>query len=170
MDTGAALAGAVVSAQGTDLAAETGTDGIFLLEGVRAGTVALTASLSGYRSGSVTAQVPVDGSARADIYLQPESEPPRLCVDPLFLDFAEMIEPLPVTVSNCGGGYMYWSARPDQGWIRVQPGSGRVGAGADMTLYMGVNRTGLPPGDYKGAVRIKSDGGDALIEVKMVRR
>jgi len=64
-----------------------------------------------------------------------------------------------VTVSNDGAGQLSWSASADQSWIVLGSLSGVVDAGTASTLSVGVDSTGLPPGDYNGTVTVSSAGG-----------
>jgi len=64
-----------------------------------------------------------------------------------------------VTISNDGAGSLNWTASADQNWITLGITSGTLAAGTTATLSIGIDVTGLAPGQYQGAVKVTSAGG-----------
>ena len=100
---------------------------------------------------------------------------PILALDTTLVDFGNGLDSLPVTLTNIGGATLNISSispETDSGrdWLSVNtsPSSiGPVGA-SSVTIALLVNRSGLVDGEYTGRVRISSDGGDAVIEARML--
>lgn len=59
------------------------------------------------------------------------------------------------SISNAGGGTLYWSVSDNQPWITLNPTSGTNSG----TVTINVNTAGLSPGSYNGSITITSNGG-----------
>lgn len=116
------------------------------------GTITLTSN-GGERTIAVTMTVPAV---------------PALCVSPEGLNFGSAANSLSLFITNCGtGGTLYWSLVGDKPWI------GMSGSRSDTTtteidsLLIVVDRTGLPPGAYTGAVTVTAGNQVVTVPVTM---
>src|SRR5258708_1794738 len=72
----------------------------------------------------------------------------------------------PFNLENKGGGSISWSASSNRSWLLVSPSQGIFSQ--NQTVSIVVQRIGLKPGDYKGAITISTNVGiPQLIEVDM---
>jgi phage-related protein len=92
--------------------------------------------------------------------------PPDLQATPSVLDFGTGESSLFVTLRNNGSGDLIWRAGANQPWLDLTPTSGVLGE-ADQTIEVSADRTGLPPGDYAGAVLVLTDTDTVSVAVAM---
>ncbi|MGA1824414.1 MAG: SBBP repeat-containing protein [bacterium] len=117
---------------------------------------------------------------------------PQLFVSTPSLDFGDSINDLTFAISNKGQGSLGWSISPDQKWLRIDPNINEYkewfeidpnrgdyqqwvtvmpdkGATciSDDVITVSVMRSDLICGIYKTAIFITSNGGDAMVDVKM---
>ncbi len=83
-----------------------------------------------------------------------------------FLDFGNELTTMNVTLSNAGGGNLYWFANESQDWMRIAPDSGIVG-NDPVTIAVAVYRDGIIGGVYNEPITITSNGGNVTIDVRM---
>lgn len=91
----------------------------------------------------------------------------RLEITPTSLDFATSRRSLSFLVRNRGDGEMTYAATTTTNWITIQNGSGSSG-GQYQSVGVTVERAGLSPGVYAGAVDVAADGEQRSIPVSMV--
>jgi len=68
---------------------------------------------------------------------------------------------------NTGTGPLQWTVSAQPSWVTVAPYSGYVAAHDSMTLYVLVNRAGIPPGTVTGSVLISSNSDGGAITVPL---
>ena len=92
---------------------------------------------------------------------------PVLMVDPSTLKFDESADIQTVFIKNIGTGVLAWETSTESDWISVQPNSGQVSAAGESEVKVQVERTGLPPQNYTGALNVTSNGGKEGLAVTM---
>ncbi|MBD3287344.1 hypothetical protein GF337_00935 [candidate division KSB1 bacterium] len=93
---------------------------------------------------------------------------PRLGVAPTSIDFGAYAATNSFTVYNYGDQALTWSSyeNPETNWITsLDPASGTIPAGSSQVVFINVDRTGIPDGDYNGQIAITSNGGDQNVDV-----
>ncbi len=85
--------------------------------------------------------------------------PPAIVLAPSLFDFSATLgQPAPgpqaLAVTNSGNGVLSWTATGDSSWLTISPASGSTPAAASV----GINLTGLSPGDYNGNITVSSSG------------
>ena len=88
---------------------------------------------------------------------------PTLRVMPVNIDFGYAGVTQTLQILNIGGGTLNWSLLESIPWLSVAPGGGTNNASVTVT----VDRTGLTPGVYSGAIDVTSNGGNETILVYM---
>ncbi|MBO0791308.1 MAG: hypothetical protein J2P36_10205, partial [Ktedonobacteraceae bacterium] len=98
------------------------------------------------------------------------TRPSRLTINTQKLQFgvglqgANTIQPL--TLQNAGSGNISWSASSDQPWLLLTPSQGTFSR--SQTVAVGVQRSNLQPGTYKGHITFSSNVGDPqTVEAEM---
>ena len=90
------------------------------------------------------------------------STTPTIQVQPTSLTFStpERTSPSPqtFTLTNTGGGTLVWSATDNQGWLALNPSSGRLAAGQSTTVTASVSSAALPPGTHSASIRVSGAG------------
>ena len=98
----------------------------------------------------------------------PEPSEPKLCIGTEVLDFKEDKVFDQAVLENCGTGKLTWNAWVSNDWITIKPNRGQLTAGAtDMMAVTVIRNSWMQPGDYEGAIWIKSNGGNDTVLVKM---
>lgn len=100
----------------------------------------------------------------------PPAAPPLISVSPPSLNFDAIFSFDDITVSNSGGGTVVLGAisvttKSGGPWLSIQGLSGPDFGVDHRVIHVGVDRTGLPAGDYRGTITIPSSGGTAKVEV-----
>jgi hypothetical protein len=131
------------------------------------GVARLTAEKDGVRSESIP--VRVDEPAGPIIALSgPDAALGRV--------EANASRELQYVITNTGAGALAWRASVTVPWIRAVTGDDRIPlsaagsaipSGEGRSLTVRVNARGLEAGEYEGALVIRSNGGDRVIEVTM---
>ncbi len=98
--------------------------------------------------------------------------PPQLALSAESLQFSAAQTQLDVQVQNVGGGTLTLSAPtvdapPSGTWLSATLGPSSTGNINASSVRVSVDRGGLPPAIYFGAVNLGSDGGSATIQVLM---
>lgn len=112
-----------------------------------------------YGFGLINANLAVLGALAAAA--NPAPALPALALSSRDLDFDNMLDQLPLQISNGGSGTLsITSIAADQSWISVSPGA--VGANT-----VNVDRTGLATGVHAGHITITTNGGTAVVDVQL---
>ena len=118
----------------------------------------------GSHSGSVLLESN-GGKATLDVTLVVPAIP-TLSVSTQSVDLGLFDDSQTFRIRNTGTGTLEWTLDPSEDWLTVDPTSGSTTTEADeITIF--VDRSGLPPGGYRGAIGIVSNDGDASITVDM---
>jgi hypothetical protein len=88
---------------------------------------------------------------------------PSLSLSTNNLDFDSTKTQLSFNISNAGTGTLNWTASGNQSWMTVQPQSGNNAGTVNVTI----NKAGLSPGNYSGAVTVSSNGGSGNVAIAM---
>ncbi len=90
-------------------------------------------------------------------------QPPFLDVNPPALDFGATSVTKTFGIANAGGGTLEWNVAESVPWLIASPASGTQAG----TVTVSVDRVGLDPGPYTGAIDVTSNGGDVTVDVIM---
>jgi hypothetical protein len=95
-----------------------------------------------------------------------------LAVSPEVLNFDTIETVQEISISNVGGGLLtvlaVESATKDgASWLTATPVGVANGTVSVPTVRVSVNRSALTPGDFRGTVTIRSDGGEVSVEIVM---
>ncbi len=99
------------------------------------------------------------------ISLTPSST--QLEVSPSTLDFLEDKTTLPLEITNTGDGLLSWELIEDIPWMTVSDLSGTVTGSERKTITITVNRAALNQGSYENVFTISSNGGNAIVTVRL---
>jgi hypothetical protein len=97
----------------------------------------------------------------------------KLLAKPADIDFGKIEQGskpvMSVVVSNSGGHLLTWQANGgDATWLKLQPASGNIQPAASPEfIYVTADTSQLKVGVYAAALRITSNGGDSLVQVKL---
>jgi len=93
---------------------------------------------------------------------------PALLVSPAAVDFGTTESEASFTIQNTGGGTLTWdiASEPPE-WLLVSTVSGETQSGAESTIVLTLDRTGLDPGEYTHTISVTSNGGDGSLDVYM---
>jgi hypothetical protein len=103
------------------------------------------------------------GDATVTVTLYVATPHPILVVSPGALSFGALQTEMSISVTNSGTADLTWAVASDQPWLTTNPVAGTNNA--MVAVY--VDRAGLAPGDYNGALTVTSDGGAAIVTVTM---
>lgn len=70
-----------------------------------------------------------------------------------------------ITLTNGGGGQIYWQAGSDSSWLTISPGGGNFSGSANAALT--VNRANLAPQAYTGYITFYQNGKDTALTLKV---
>lgn len=169
--TDAFISGATVSLTPSNLSTTTDGNGNYQFLGVEQGQYTLTVRKSGYKETSTTVQVMAGKSTIHNFSLQPSAS--ALRVNPDELDFGTSQTQLGLDIINEGSGTLKWFIAIDVPWLTARQKSqpvkeGVVLAQKQTSVIIGVDRTGLAPGDYSATIIVTStDGGHVDVPVRM---
>ncbi len=130
--------------------------------GITPATIAVSANTAGKAAGTYQGAItltPASGTpVNVPVTLNVVVPVPTLVVAPTSLSFngyvGQSVTPATLAISNLSGGAFNWTATPSASWITVSPGSA-AGAG---NVTVGINATGMSPGNYQGTVTISASG------------
>jgi hypothetical protein len=88
---------------------------------------------------------------------------PELEVVPVTLDFGYIDLTRDLTITNRGGGTLTWSLSESTDWLLLSTTSGTN----RETVTVTVDRTGIAPGTYTGAITVYSNDGTETVPVQM---
>jgi len=133
-------------------------------------TITVTATRAGLAFGNYSTNITVTSNGgNQDIPVtMTVSNPnaPQLTVSPIAIDFGTNLTSLSFTIQNTGTGKLSWNASSAQSWISITPTSDTSVSGID-NVKITVNRSGLPPTNYTGAISVTSNAGSQSVSVKM---
>jgi len=94
---------------------------------------------------------------------------PQLYVAPGVLGFGSTVTRAVVYVRNVGGEILSYRAATDTGWVSLEGAEG-ISSGEYKPVVVHVDRTGLPPGDYEGALLVTGAGQEVPVHLRMTVR
>ena len=133
-------------------------------------TITVTVNRSGLSPGHYTGTVTIDPNYGSNQYVTvdmdvPEPDP-QLCKSISSMN-CETYSGGSFTVWNCGGGTLTYAVSDNRTWMSVSPTSGSS-TGEYDTITVDIDRTGLAPGHYSGAVTIDPNyGSNQYVTVDM---
>jgi hypothetical protein len=132
--------------------------------GMGGGTAVVTVDRSGLPNGDYESAVTVSSNGGDKTLPITMEVLPTLTVSPLHLSYGEMDTERSITIENTGSGLLEWTASTLAPWLSVDPPAGME----DGTAVVTVDRSGLPNGNYEGAVTVSSNGGgESVVLVSM---
>ncbi len=105
------------------------------------------------------------GNAQLTINIQVD-QGPVLKVSKTELDFGTSASSLTFSINNSGAQTLEWTVNEQLNWLTVNPGSGSTTTETD-NIQVIADRTVLTTGDHSGQILVKSNGGDADINVSI---
>ncbi len=147
----------------------TGEGGIYQLTELTPGAWAVLADLDGYEPNQVDVTVQEGRGAIADLRLS--ASRPMLEVEPRTLAFGSDLTELRFTVRNVGQPVtaLAWSLGGLEPWLSASPASGALDGGDAVEVVVTANRASLADrwGNYGALLNVVSDGGDAIVAVRL---
>ncbi|MDO8488533.1 MAG: putative Ig domain-containing protein [Candidatus Omnitrophota bacterium] len=100
--------------------------------------------------------------------LSGQTQQPALYLSPAVIGFKKTETSKTFKIKNTGTGTLNWSALETKSWItNITPSSGSLASGSETTVTVTVLRSGLTEGNYKGLIRLTSNGGNQDLTVYM---
>jgi Viral BACON domain len=72
-----------------------------------------------------------------------------------------------VTLTNIGGGVIYWQGIPSQSWLMLSPKKGTFASGETAQVTIAVDRSSLKTGPYKASIIFSSNAGNITLSTQM---
>ena len=163
--TGSFLSGVSVSTSPLGKSYTTGVDGKYEFRDLESQEYSISVSKSGYNSDKKTVFVKVGEDTNLDFQMTPSTG--TLFVSQNELDFGNEATKLSLDITNKGNAPLSWQISEDATWLSCNPTSGKTQAGEMASLVVTVDRTGLSRGNYSQNLTVTSDGGSAVINIKM---
>lgn len=164
--TGEFLSGVSVTTSPLGKAYTTGIDGKYEFRNIESQEYSISVSKNGYNSDKKSVFVEVGKDANLDFQITPSSG--KLFVSQNELDFGNEVTKLSLDISNKGNALLSWQISEDATWLSCNPTSGTTQSGNITSLVVTVDRKGLNRGNYSQNLTITSDGGSAVINIKMI--
>jgi len=159
------LEGVKVTITTTGASQITGSDGQYSFENLDAKEYTVSYEKSGYLT--QTQKVNVLAGENVTAHVQMVKNLLGLDVYPQILDFGTATQFQTLTLTATGDKQVYYTVGRNQSWLTVSPTSGTVTPGNPMPLNVVVNRGSLTAGSYDGAVTIKANSVDFVVQVHM---
>lgn len=163
--TGSFLSGVSVSTSPLGKAYTTGVDGKYEFRNLESQEYSISVSKNGYKSDKKTVFVQAGADTNLDFQMTPSTG--TLFVSQNELDFGNEVTKLSLDISNKGTALLSWQISEDASWLSCNPTSGATQSGEKTSLVVTVDRTGLTRGNYSQNLTVTSDGGSAVVNVKM---
>ena len=163
-DTGAAIGGARVTITPTGSSQVTSTDGEFLFDNLDAQEYTLSIKKDGYEDMSQKVSVKAGVSSSVQVALSPIQ--PILNVEQQILDFGDETTTLPLDITNTGKGVLEWTIDEEIDWITCSMASGYT-TDKVTSVVIKASREGMEKGSYTETIVVSSNGGSAIVKVKM---
>ena len=159
------LEGVKVTITTTGASQITGSDGQYSFENLDAKEYTVSYEKSGYLT--QTQKINVLAGENVTAHVQMVKNLLGLDVYPQILDFGTATQFQTLTLTATGDKQVYYTVGRNQSWLTVSPTSGTVTPGNPMPLNVVVNRGSLTAGSYDGAVTIKANSVDFVVQVHM---
>lgn len=163
-DTGEAVAGARVAITPVGLSQVTAVDGEFLFDNLDAQEYTLSIKKDGYQDMSQKVSVKAGMTSVVQVALKPIQ--PVLKVEPSVLDFGDESSSLALDITNAGKGTLEWTIEEDIDWLTCTQQSGST-SDKVSSIVVKASREGLGVGSYSETIVVSSNGGSAIVKVKL---
>ena len=163
-DSGAAIGGARVTLTPTGSSQVTSTDGEFLFDNLDAQEYTLSIQKDGYKDLSQKVSVKAGVTSSVQVAMSPIQ--PVLKVEPEVLDFGGEATSLALDITNSGKGTLEWTIDEEIKWITCSAASGKT-TDKVASVVVKASREGMEKGSYTETIVISSNGGSAIVKVKM---
>ena len=163
--TGAFLSGVSVTTSPLGKTYTTGIDGKYEFRNLESQEYSISVSKNGYNSDKKTVFVQIGEDTNLDFQMTPSTG--TLFVSQNELDFGNEVTKLSLEISNKGNAMLSWQISEDASWLSCNPTSGATQPGEKASIVVTVNRTGLTRGNYSQNLTVTSDGGSAVVNIKM---
>ncbi len=163
-DSGAAIGGARVTLTPTGSSQVTSTDGEFLFDNLDAQEYTLSIKKDGYKDLSQKVSVKAGVTSSVQVAMSPIQ--PVLKVEPEVLDFGGEATSLALDITNSGKGTLEWTIDEEIKWITCSAASGET-TDKVASVVVKASREGMEKGSYTETIVISSNGGSAIVKVKM---
>lgn len=163
--TGSFLSGVSVSTSPLGKSYTTGVDGKYEFRNLESQEYSISVSRNGYNPDKKTVFVQVGEDTNLDFQMTPSTG--TLFVSQNDLDFGNEVTKLSLDISNKGNALLSWQISEDASWLSCNPTSGTTQPGEKTSIVVTVDRTGLTRGSYSQNLTITSDGGSAVVNIRM---
>ena len=163
--TGSFLSGVSVTTSPLGKTFTTGVDGKYEFRNLESQEYSISVSKNGYNPDKKTVFVQVGEDTNLDFQITPSTG--TLFVSQNELDFGNEVTKLSLDISNKGNALLSWQISEDASWLSCNPTSGTTQPGEKTSIVVTVDRTGLTRGSYSQNLTITSDGGSAVVNIRM---
>ena len=163
--TGAFLSGVSVTTSPLGKTITTGVDGKYEFRDLESQEYSISVAKDGYNSDRKTVFVQVGEDTNLDFQMTPSTG--TLFVSQNELDFGNEVTKLSLDISNKGNALLSWQMSEDASWFSCNPTSGTTQPGEKASIVVTVDRTGLTRGNYSQNLTVTSDGGSAVVNIRM---
>lgn len=163
--TGSFLSGVSVTTSPLGKTFTTGVDGKYEFRNLESQEYSISVSKNGYNPDKKTVFVQVGEDTNLDFQITPSTG--ALFVSQNELDFGNEVTKLSLDISNNGNALLSWQISEDASWLSCNPTSGTTQPGEKTSIVVTIDRTGLTRGSYSQNLTITSDGGSAVINIRM---
>lgn len=143
----------------------TDENGNYSFSELTAGSYSINTNKDGFVQKQENFELATGDEKNLIISLTPSST--QLGVSPTTLDFLEDKTTLPLEITNTGEGLLTWELIEDIPWVTVSDLSGTVTGSERKTITITVNRATLNQGSYENVFTISSNGGNAIVTVRL---
>lgn len=162
--SGAVLSGAKVTLSPGGHSQLTGNDGTFSFEELDPTEYTISFLKDGYMDESQKVSVKAGMISSVQVSMTPVQ--PVIKVTPEILDFGGENTTLAFEILNVGKGTLYWDIAEDISWLTCSKLEGET-TGQVSSVVVTVSRDGMDKGSYSESIVVTSNGGTAVVKVKM---
>ena len=142
----------------------TDKDGTFSFDDLEQAEYTLSFVKDGYEDASQKVSVKAGLSASVQVSMAPLQ--PVIKVNPEVLDFGESATSQAFDISNVGKGTLKWKITEEIDWLSCSESGGET-TNDIASIAITVDRSGLGKGTYSETIVVSSNGGSAIVKVKM---
>lgn len=142
----------------------TDKDGTFSFDDLEQAEYTLSFVKDGYKDASQKVSVKAGLSASVQVSMAPLQ--PVIKVNPEVLDFGESATSQAFDISNVGKGTLKWKITEEIDWLSCSESGGET-TNDIASIAITVDRSGLGKGAYSETIVVSSNGGSAIVKVKM---
>lgn len=159
------LAGVSMTLSPSGKSVTTGANGRYEFTDIQAADYSIQANKANYQTDKKSVTITAGKTATVDFRLTPSV--PILTLSKETLDFGNDATTLTVDIQNKGFSALQWQVSEDVPWLSCTPTSGTTQAGEKSSVIVNVNREGLSRGNYSQTIAFSSNGGSAIVTVKI---